>query len=165
MRYVFAYACRRLTEISFSDCRYSGLSERCIVQHNLAVPPDFYWKELLRDEGFTVGRLDSRYKGIDRQDAGNSVDYNAEMGAWSHEFAPAFNQYIRSTLGFKTDLQYLLFGPVHPWDSVGDTYRQDQGGEKLRIAMAQNPFMHVLTQVHLPAPINLYRNMISRDVF
>ena len=94
MLYVFAYACQRLTEISFSDCRYSGLSEHCIVQHNLAVPPDFYWKELLRDEGFTVGRLDSRYKGIDRQDAGNSVDYNAEMGAWSHEFAPAFNQYV-----------------------------------------------------------------------
>ena len=56
------------------------------------------------------------------------------------------NQYVRSTLGFKTDLQYNLFGPVHPWDSVGDTYREDTGGAKLRRAMAQNPYMHVLTQ-------------------
>ena len=64
----------------------------------------------------------------------------------SHEFAPAMNHYIRSTLGFKTDLQYNLFGAVHPWDSVGDTYREDTGGAKLRRAMAQNPYMHVLTQ-------------------
>lgn len=56
------------------------------------------------------------------------------------------NHYVRSTLGFKTDLQYNLFGPVHPWDSVGETYREDTGGAKLRRAMAQNPYMHVLTQ-------------------
>ena len=87
-----------------------------------------------------------RYTGIDRQDAGSSTDYNPEMPTWNHEFAPAMNDYVRRTLGYKTDLQYNLFGPVHPWDKVGDTYREDEGGEKLRRAMAQNPYMHVLTQ-------------------
>ena len=77
-----------------------------------------------------------RYTGIDRQDAGSSTDYNPEMPTWNHEFAPAMNDYVRRTLGYKTDLQYNLFGPVHPWDKVGDTYREDEGGEKLRTAMA-----------------------------
>jgi hypothetical protein len=58
------------------------VSSRVILQHNLAVPPNFFWKELLRDQGFTVGRLDSRYKGIDSEDAGESPDYNAELAAW-----------------------------------------------------------------------------------
>lgn len=58
------------------------VSSEVILQHNLAVPPSFFWKELLRDEGFTIGRLDSRYKGMDLQDAGDRPDYNAEMAAW-----------------------------------------------------------------------------------
>ncbi len=41
--------------------RYSGLSEKIILQHNLSVPTQFFWKELLREKGFTIGRLDSRY--------------------------------------------------------------------------------------------------------
>ncbi|MDH5367532.1 MAG: carboxypeptidase, partial [Cyclobacteriaceae bacterium] len=41
---------------------YSGISEKSILQHNLDVPTNFFWKELLRDKtGNTVGRLDSRY--------------------------------------------------------------------------------------------------------
>jgi hypothetical protein len=55
------------------------------MQNNLDVPYS-YWKELLRDQGFTVGRLDSRYKGIDRKDAGNSPDFNAELTSWLHSF-------------------------------------------------------------------------------
>ena len=63
-------------------CRVLTVSAKVILQHNLAVPPSLFWKELLRDEGFTVGRLDSRYKGMDSQDAGDRPDYNAEMAAW-----------------------------------------------------------------------------------
>ncbi|MFT6970668.1 MAG: carboxypeptidase C (cathepsin A), partial [Roseivirga sp.] len=43
--------------------RYSGLEENVIRDHNLDVPTNFFWKDLLRHEGRTVGRLDSRYKG------------------------------------------------------------------------------------------------------
>ncbi len=45
---------------------YSGLRKDVIIKHNLDVPTSFFWKELLRDHGgYTVGRLDSRYKFID----------------------------------------------------------------------------------------------------
>jgi hypothetical protein len=40
---------------------------KVILQNNLDVPTGYFWKELLRDQGFTVGRLDSRYKGIDKR--------------------------------------------------------------------------------------------------
>ncbi|MEM8888792.1 MAG: carboxypeptidase, partial [Bacteroidota bacterium] len=121
--------------------RYSGLSEKVILQHNLDVPTSFFWKELLRDKGFTVGRLDSRYKGIDKKGAGDRPDYNSELTSWLHSFTPAINYYLREKLNYKTDVKYNMFGPVRPWDRSGD-----QTGENLRQAMAQNPYLKVMIQ-------------------
>ena len=120
---------------------YIGISEKVILQHNFRISPNFFWKELLRDKGYTVGRLDSRYKGIDKEDAGEGPDYNAELTAWLHAFTPAINMYLRDELNYKTDLKYNMFGPVHPWDR-----NNDKTGENLRQAMAQNPFLHLLVQ-------------------
>ena len=128
-------------QIASKIARYTGLSERVIMQHNLDIQPSFFWKELLRDKGFTIGRLDSRYTGIDRQDAGDRPDYNAELTSWLHAFTPAINMYLREELNYKTDLKYNMFGPVHPWDRTND-----RTGENLRQAMAQNPYLHVLVQ-------------------
>jgi carboxypeptidase C (cathepsin A) len=127
--------------IAAKMARYSGLSEKVILQHNLNVPPSFFWKELLRDKGYTVGRLDSRYRGIDREDAGSGPDYNAELTSWLHAFTPAINIYLREELKFHTDLKYMMFGPVHPWDNNGDNT-----GANLRDAMAANPYLHVMIQ-------------------
>jgi len=121
--------------------RYSGLNEEVIRQHNLDVPTGFFWKELLRDEGHTVGRLDSRYKGLDRMDAGMSPDFNSELTSWLHSFTPAINGYFQNFLNYKTDIKYNMFGPVSPWDRSGDNT-----GENLRQAMAMNPYLHVMTQ-------------------
>jgi len=128
-------------DIAAKMARYSGLSEKVILDNNLQVSYDLYWKELLRDKGFTIGRLDSRYKGIDRQTSGSSPDYNAELTAWLDSFTPAINMYMRDELKYKTDLKYNMFGNVWPWDNNGD-----QTGENLRQALAQNPSMHLLIQ-------------------
>ncbi|HLK29073.1 MAG TPA: hypothetical protein VKT28_10890 [Puia sp.] len=128
-------------QIAAKISRYTGLSEKVVLQHNLVIHPNFFWKELLRDKGFTVGRLDSRYRGIDREDGGDSPDYNAELTSWLHSFTPAMNIYLREDLGYKTDLKYNMFGPVFPWNNKGD-----QTGENLRQAMAQNPYLHLLIQ-------------------
>ncbi len=121
--------------------RFSGISKKAILQYNLDVPTSFYWKELLRDEGHTVGRLDSRYKGLDRTDGGESPDFNSELTSWLHAFAPAVNYYFRNELNYKTDVKYNMFGPVGPWDRSGNNT-----GENLRLAMAQNPFLHTMIQ-------------------
>jgi len=122
--------------------RYSGLSEKTILQHNLDVPEQFFWKDLLRERGgYTVGRLDSRYKGIDRKEAGESPDYNSELTSWLHSFTPAINHYLRTELKYVTDIKYNMFGPVNPWDRSNDNT-----GANLRQAMAQNPYLKEMFQ-------------------
>ena len=128
-------------DIAAKVARYSGLSEKAVLQNNLDVPINFFWKELLRDKGFTVGRLDSRYRGIDGKDAGMAPDYNSELTSWLHSFTPAINMFMREELNYKNDLNYYMFGPVRPWDDSNN-----QTGENLRQAMAQNPFLHLLVQ-------------------
>jgi len=120
---------------------YSGISEQIILQNNLDVPTSAFWKHLLQDKGYTVGRLDSRYLGIDRKDAGVSPDYNAELTSWLHSFTPAVNYYFASILGYKTDIKYNMFGSVYPWNRDGD-----RTGMNLRQAMAQNPYLKVMIQ-------------------
>jgi carboxypeptidase C (cathepsin A) len=121
---------------------YSGISKKSILQHNLDVPTSFYWKELLRDKtGNTIGRLDSRYLGLDKTDAGVSPDYSAELTSWLHSFTPAINYYLREHLNFKTDIKYNMFGNVHPWDDRNNNTRDD-----LRKAMAENPYLEVMFQ-------------------
>ncbi|WNO59952.1 S10 family serine carboxypeptidase-like protein [Rheinheimera sp. MMS21-TC3] len=128
-------------QIAAKVAAYSGLSVKTVLQNNLDISPAFFWKDLLRERGQTVGRLDSRYLGIDKQEAGSRPDYNAELTSWLHSFTPAINYYLRAELNYKTDIKYNMFGPVHPWDRSGDNT-----GENLRQAMAQNPYLKVLTQ-------------------
>ncbi len=134
----------RRKAIAAKAARYSGLSAQEWLDNNLMIETNYFWKHLLRGEergNFTVGRLDSRYKGIDGRAAGERPDYNSEITSWLHSFTPAINYYLRDELGFKTDLQYNMFGPVHPWDRSGD-----QTGPNLRMAMAENPYLNVMIQ-------------------
>ena len=121
--------------------KYSGLSEQFVAQNNLDIPTSAFWKELLRDRGYTLGRLDSRYLGIDKRDAGNRPDYWPELTSWLHSFTPAINHYFNAELNYKTDVKYNMFGPVHPWDRSNNNV-----GEQLRLAMAQNPYLNVMIQ-------------------
>ncbi|TYP98238.1 carboxypeptidase C (cathepsin A) [Tenacibaculum adriaticum] len=122
--------------------RYSGIKKEIILRQNLEMPPSFFWKELLRDvNGKTIGRLDSRYLGIDRQEVGTRPDYNPELNSWLHSFTPAINYYTQNVLNFKTDVKYNMFGAVHPW-----SFENENARENLRKAMAQNPYLQVLVQ-------------------
>jgi len=121
--------------------RFSGLDKAEVLRSNLDIDTSYFWKELLRDRGQTVGRLDSRYIGIDGKDVGARPDFNAELTSWLHSFTPAINHYMRSELNYQTDIKYNMFGPVHPWDRSGNNT-----GENLRQAMAQNPYLNVLVQ-------------------
>ncbi|MDG1652941.1 MAG: carboxypeptidase [Flavobacteriaceae bacterium] len=128
-------------DVANKMAEYSGLSLESILQNNLDIPTQFFWKDLLRDQGKTIGRLDSRYLGIDRKDAGVRPDYSAELTSWLHSFTPAINHYIQKELRFKTDIKYNMFGPVRPWNNDNDNTRED-----LRRAMAENPYLRVLFQ-------------------
>jgi carboxypeptidase C (cathepsin A) len=129
-------------EVAKQMSYYSGLSEKVILQNNLDVSTRFFWKELLRDKsGYTIGRLDSRYLGLDKKETGDSPEYSAELTSWLHSFTPAINYYIREYLNFETDVKYNVFGPVRPWNFDNNTVRDD-----LRKAMAENPYLNVMFQ-------------------
>ncbi|MCW8831993.1 MAG: carboxypeptidase [Colwellia sp.] len=121
--------------------QYSGLSVEAVLANNLDIDNNFFWKELLRTRKKTIGRLDSRYLGIDEKVSGSRPDYNAELTSWLHSFTPAINYYLREELNYKTDIRYNMFGDVHPWDRTNN-----HTGENLRLAMAQNPYLNVMIQ-------------------
>lgn len=121
--------------------KYSGLSIQEVLRNNLDIEASYFWKEILRNREQTVGRLDSRYLGIDEKVTGSRPDYNAELTSWLHSFTPAINYYLREELNYKTDIKYNMFGNVHPWDRS-----KNKTGENLRLAMAQNPYLNVMIQ-------------------
>jgi carboxypeptidase C (cathepsin A) len=130
------------TAVAEKMAYYSGLEAKDILDQNLSVPTSFFWKNLLKEKGgYTVGRLDSRYLGMDKQLMGIRPDYNSEITSWLHSFTPAINYYLQEELKFKTDIKYNMFGPVRPWDNSDENTR-----ENLRQAMAQNPYLNVLVQ-------------------
>lgn len=126
-------------QIASQVARYSGLPEKHVLQHNLIISPSFFWKDLLRDKGYTIGRLDSRYLGIDEEAAGERPDYNSELTSWLNSFTPAINAYLRDGLGFKTDLKYYMFGPVFPWNNDNN-----HTGDQLGSAMRSNPALRLM---------------------
>lgn len=128
-------------DLSEIYAKYSGLSQREVLEQNINVPYNYFWKNLLKSKEFTVGRLDSRYRGIDKKVGGVRPDYNVELTSWLHSFTPAVNYYFQEYLGLKTDLKYNMFGSVRPWNR-----KDNKTGEMLRKAMASNKNLHVLVQ-------------------
>ncbi len=124
--------------------RYSGLSETYIEQTNLRINIHRFVKELLREERHTIGRFDARFKGIDRDAAGEHHEYDPSYAIIQGAYTAMLNDYVRSELRFKSDLPYeILTGNVHPWDYSKFQNQYVNVAETLRGAMTQNPFLKV----------------------
>ena len=133
---------QRKNDVANQLAKYTGLRASDFLDNNLSVSTRYFWKNLLKERGaYTVGRLDSRYLGIDKQKSGDAPDYNSELTSWLHSFTPAINHYYSTELKLNTDVKYNMFGPVHPWNNENDNTR-----DNLRQAMAQNPYLKVLIQ-------------------
>lgn len=128
--------------IAIKLARYTGLSKDFVLQANLRVSYDRHWKELLRDQRYTVGRLDTRYLGIDKDAAGERPEYSPELADWNGPFGAAINKYLRSELKYNPEIQYNIWGNVRPWaqDETANV------GDMLRTAMRDNPYLKVLVQ-------------------
>ena len=123
--------------------RYTGLSKTFIDENNFRVELSEFMKELLRDRKRNIGRLDSRFTGIDKVVAGNGSDFDPSLTAIRPPYTATFSDYVRRDLGFKTDLEYyILGGGVGRWNwNVNNRYADTSGG--LRNAMQRNPYMKV----------------------
>ncbi|MBM4067803.1 MAG: peptidase S10 [Planctomycetes bacterium] len=131
-------------EIAGKVARLTGLSPDFVLRSNLRVPIFRFTKELLRGERRSVGRFDSRYKGIDRDAAGESPDYDPSYAAIQGTYTATLNQYLRNDLKFESDSPYeILTGRVQPWNFETATNRYLDVSGSLRAAMTKNPHLKV----------------------
>lgn len=131
-------------EIAEQIAAYTGLSRRYVLQSNLRIRMSRFAKELLIREDQTVGRLDSRYKGADRDSAGDSYSYDPSSAALSGAYTSAMYHYLRTELNVsKTEPYEILSRKVHPWSYQSFENRYVTSTESLRSAMTENPFLKV----------------------
>jgi carboxypeptidase C (cathepsin A) len=123
--------------------RYTGLSEDFVDRADLRIDAGRFRKELLRDEKRTVGRLDSRFVGMDRDAAGEEIEFDPSMAAIRPPYTAAFNDYVRKELGFESDLHYwILGGGIGRWD-FGTQGGFPDTSHDLRDALLRNTYMKV----------------------
>lgn len=123
----------------------TGLSKDFIEQNNFRVELGEFNKELLRSERRTTGRLDSRFKGIDRDAAGDTTGGDPSMSAIRPPYTAAFNDYVRRELGYRSDVEYFILGGgiTAPWNyNVTNQYADTS--MPMKDAMSKNPYMKIL---------------------
>jgi carboxypeptidase C (cathepsin A) len=126
--------------------RLTGVSRDFIERSNLRLEIMRFCKELRRDSRLTVGRLDSRFTSHDRDAAGQNFEFDPSYAAIYGAYTAAFNQYVRTELGFETDNVYeiLSWKVWQPWSYKEFENRYVNVAETLRKAMNMNPHLRVL---------------------
>ncbi|HTP11195.1 MAG TPA: peptidase S10 [Anaerolineae bacterium] len=124
---------------------YTGLSTDYLDRVNLRIEIMRFTKELLRNQHRTVGRLDSRFTGIDRDSGGEMFEHDPSMSATSGPFTAAFYDYVRRELKFESDLPYevLNFKANEQWSFAQHENRYVEVAETLRKAIAINPHLKI----------------------
>lgn len=119
--------------------RFTGLSQDFVMRSNLRVSASRFFKELLRGQGETTGRLDSRFVGTDIDSVGERVEYDPSMAAITGPYTAMLNDYVRRDLQFESDLPYeILTNRVRPWNFGNAENRYLDVAETLRRAMNEN---------------------------
>ena len=102
-----------------------------------------YAKELLRTEGRSVGRFDSRISGVDKDDAAENFDRDPSFDVVQGVYSACLNDYVRRELKFESDLPYeiLSFKVLPKWQY--DEFKNNfvNVAETLRGAMMKNPHL------------------------
>jgi carboxypeptidase C (cathepsin A) len=130
-------------EVIAKLAHFTGLDPKFIDNANLRVSLNFFRKELLRDEKRSIGRLDARFKGFDSSYVTAGPDFDASEAAIRPPYTSTFNNYVRSELGFKTDLEYyILGGGIGPWN-WGTNNGYVDTSLALRDALARNPYLKI----------------------
>lgn len=139
-------------EIARQLSRYSGLSPEYLKRTNLRIHDRRFRKELMREDGKTVGRLDGRYLGIDVDDAGERPEYDVSNTAIVGNYFSGMMDRLTTQFNYETGLQYRLSArPYGDWS--WDFSHQPPTGWKQKIAdtavdlsaaMRANPHLKVL---------------------
>jgi carboxypeptidase C (cathepsin A) len=96
--------------------RFTGISQTYLSNANLRLSLSRFYKELLRDQGLTVGRLDGRYTGVDYDNAGDRPDNDPSFYGIDGAYTTAINWWSREHLGYSPDEVYSSIGSTGNWD-------------------------------------------------
>jgi carboxypeptidase C (cathepsin A) len=123
--------------------RYTGLDRRIVEQNDLRIEIQRFCKDLLRDGGQIVGRLDSRFVGTERNTAAERPAFDPSLAAIRPPYTATFNDYVRRELGFKSDLAYyILGGGIGTWEWDAENQFADTS-DALGDALTRNPHMRL----------------------
>jgi carboxypeptidase C (cathepsin A) len=128
--------------------RFTGLSKEIIDQANLRIDVPKFTHYLLIDQKLRVGRLDGRYTGPDPDGLMDTPFYDPTEANVLPPFTAVLNNYVRSELGYKSDMPYYVFAQEAgfegkwDWGSAGDGFPDTASA--LRRALVRDPFLKVL---------------------
>ncbi|HEX8838638.1 MAG TPA: hypothetical protein VF748_16975 [Candidatus Acidoferrum sp.] len=140
--------------------RFTGLTAKYIEETNLRISPFRWFKELERDKRRTIGRLDSRFEGMDVDAAGERVEYDPSEASYEGAFVATFHDYVRRELKWDSDAYYTVTANVRPWDQTGNT----EVAEVLRAAITQQTYLKVLVlcgYYDVATPFNGIENTVA----
>ncbi len=130
--------------------RYTGLDTDFLDKADLRVTAPEFEKELLRDRGLVVGRLDARFTGPTGDPLETVPHHDPQSTAISSAYTSIFNGYVRDELGYDGDREYVPSGMARPWNfNRGDNIGFGLGGipnvaPDLAEALVRNPELQVL---------------------
>ena len=124
--------------------KFTGLSQSFLLRNDLRIEIQRFTKELRRNDGLTVGRLDSRLTGTDGDQGAATSEFDPSNAAILGPYTHAMNQYAREDLQYKTDSTYFaLGGGILQWDYSSAQNQFADTSNALRIAFDRNPYMKV----------------------
>ncbi len=124
---------------------YTGLPVDYVDRYDMRIHIMRFCKELLRSQGKTVGRLDSRYTGYDRVLDGDNIESDPAANLTTGPMASALNAYLRTELGFESEDFYEILSMEinESWDYEDFKNRYVETSENLRDVMSKSQAMKV----------------------
>lgn len=125
---------------------YCGLSTTFVERCCLRISDQRFFKELLREQGLTIGRLDSRFTGRDRDDAGENADDDPSYQRIVGAFRVGIERLLHEQLGWQDEAPgpYQVLAPLYKsWRWPEHENRYLATGAALRQALHADPALRV----------------------
>jgi len=127
--------------------RYTSMDATEIEQLNLRIADMRFSKSVLNRHGYTVGRMDGRYIGLDVDQDHRRTQRDPSIDAPWGPYTGCINDYLRRTLTFEHDRPYQTFNMkanrAWSWERK-DRLCYPDTSDDLRQAMVANPHLAVL---------------------
>ena len=126
---------------------YTGLTKEVVDEANLRINVRKFTHYLLIDQKLRVGRLDGRYTGPDPSGLLDTPFYDPTGSATQPPFTSVFNNYVRTELGYKTDMPYYVRAQdigFDKWDWGSAISGFPDTASAMRQAIVKNPYLKIL---------------------